>query len=301
MRKVWIVAAIVAASLAGGPEARAADELFTENVAGAIQQAKTDGKDLYWHFTGTDWCGWCMKLDKEVYQHDAFKKAVTDRFVMISLDFPRKRVLPDEVKKQNAKWKNTFGVTGFPTIYLTDADQRPYAKTGYRPGGPEKYAAHLIELQGIRVKRDKAFAAAAKAEGLAKAKLLDEGLSAMGESIALKFYQDEVAEIITLDAEDEAGLKSKWSQSLAVTKLSGEVEGLLRQRKLDDALAKLNAGIQEIQPTGQAAQGLYFFQARLLFQKDKAASKAALQKALEAAPKSKQAAQIRQILAKAFQ
>ena len=110
--------------------------------------AAKEGKDLLVDFTGSDWCGWCIKLRKEVFDQEAFKKGVFDHFVLVELDFPRDRSkLSKETRAQNEQLKNRFAIRGFPTILLCDAEGRPYARTGYQPGGGEKYLAHLKTLK----------------------------------------------------------------------------------------------------------------------------------------------------------
>ena len=86
---------------------------------------------------------------------------------------------------------------GFPSILLCDAEGRPYAATGYQAGGPEKFVAHLNELRGNKAKRDEALAAAAKAEGVAKAKALVTALDTMkmDDEVVANFYGEIGAQI----------------------------------------------------------------------------------------------------------
>ena len=52
-------------------------------------------------FSGSDWCGWCIKLDKEVFSTDAFRKYASENLVLLLVDFPRTKTQSDEIKKQN--------------------------------------------------------------------------------------------------------------------------------------------------------------------------------------------------------
>jgi thioredoxin-related protein len=142
--------------------------------------AAKDGKDLLLDFTGSDWCSWCIKLHKEVFDLDAFKNAAPKKFVLVELDFPQdKSKLSKEVQDQNAALQKQFAIRGYPTIVLADAQGRPYAQTGYQPGGADAYVKHLDELQQVKVKRDDAWKKAEGAKGAEKAKLLAEGLKAL--------------------------------------------------------------------------------------------------------------------------
>jgi thioredoxin-related protein len=181
----------------------------------AMQQAAAEHKDLLLDFTGSDWCGWCIRLNEEVFTKPQFDEA-QDHFVLVELDFPadESKIAP-ETLKQNESWQQKLGVEGFPTIYLTDAQGRPYAMTGYRDGGVGPYLEHLAELRRIREVRDRAFAAAKAAQGARRAQYLHEGLSAMHGDFVIASYRDEVEQIIALDGDNGAGLKSKYQQLLA--------------------------------------------------------------------------------------
>ncbi len=98
------------------------------------------------NFSGSDWCGWCIKLDKEVFSTPVFEKYASENLVLLHLDFPRKKAQSDEIKKQNEALLEKFQVTGFPTIILLDADGKLIEKTSYQPGGAENYVKHLSGL-----------------------------------------------------------------------------------------------------------------------------------------------------------
>jgi len=145
----------------------------------AKEKAAKEDKSLLIDFTGSDCCGWCIKLNKEVFKHDEFKDGVKDTFVLVELDFPEdKSGMTAETISQNEKLREDYAVKGFPTILLADAEGRPFAKTGYREGGPEKYVESLNELLEIRIEKDAAFKKAADLDGVEKAEALVVGLKA---------------------------------------------------------------------------------------------------------------------------
>jgi thioredoxin-related protein len=96
-------------------------------------------------FTGSDWCGWCIKLKKEVFSQEAFQEYAESELVLVELDFPRNKLQSDELKAQNQALAQKYGVRGFPTIILLSPEGELIARTGYRPGGAEAYVAHLKE------------------------------------------------------------------------------------------------------------------------------------------------------------
>jgi thioredoxin-related protein len=112
----------------------------------AKQRAKDEKKDILVDFTGTDWCSWCIKLKKEVFDQPAFQEYAKKNLIMVELDFPRKKVLDEKLKKQNAELAEKYEVQGYPTILLLNSKGREVARTGYQEGGPEKYIEHVKEL-----------------------------------------------------------------------------------------------------------------------------------------------------------
>ncbi len=219
----------------------AAGDLWVSNFDKAKQTAAKEGKDLLMDFTGSDWCGWCIKLHKEVFDLEAFKNSVPKKFVLVELDYPRdKSRLTEETQKQNAALLQQFAVQGYPTILLADAQGRPYAQTGYQAGGAEAYVKHLDELQQVRVKRDAAWKKAESGSGAGRAKLLAEGLQAMDPDVAAAHYKAVIDEITKLDPADTTGFGATitFKADLAAMKTQlqsvGRPEGVKARKLIDD-------------------------------------------------------------------
>ena len=198
MRPTTTLATLALALLAILPAAAAPTWLTDLDEAKKV--AAKEKKDILVDFTGSDWCGWCIKLKKEVFDLPAFE-AATKKFVLVELDFPNKKPQSDEVKAKNRAAQKTYGITGFPTILLMDAQGEVYARTGYQAGGPEKYVAHLQELTKQNTPEGKkALAAKMKAEALEHeieeqlGPVLDPTLSkkdlAGAEAAMNKFFKD---------------------------------------------------------------------------------------------------------------
>lgn len=226
---------------------------WSHDMAAAMKQAKEEKKELLLDFTGSDWCGWCIKLNEEVFSQDAFKDDAKEHFVLVEFDFPNdKSHLSAETQKQNDEWNKKLAVQGYPTIYVADEEGRPYAQTGYQPGGAEAYVAHLTELRGKRVARDEAFAKAAESQGAEKAKLLDAALAIVGEDLALNAYTDQVKEIIAADASNEAGLKGKYEQKLADVEFDravAQLDGTFDGKNADELIAGIDQAIERHKPS----------------------------------------------------
>src|SRR5690349_20832555 len=71
------------------------------NFVVAHSQAKAEGKLMLAHFSGSDWCGWCMKLQKEVFQKPEFQDYARSNLVLVSVDFPKRKALPQAVRDAN--------------------------------------------------------------------------------------------------------------------------------------------------------------------------------------------------------
>lgn len=112
----------------------------------AKSKAKINNKPVLLVFSGSDWCGWCIKLDNEVFSTQEFKDWAADNVIMVIADFPAVKKLSPELAAQNEKLKNTYGIEGFPTVLLLDSDGNVIAQTGYQHGGAANYIAHLKSL-----------------------------------------------------------------------------------------------------------------------------------------------------------
>ncbi len=239
---------ICAAALALATPALAGGEGWTSDFEAAKKEAAKSGKDLLVDFTGSDWCGWCIKLNKEVFQHDEFKDGVKDSFVLVELDFPRdKSIISDETLAQNKELGKKYAVRGYPTILLLDAEGRPYAKTGYRKGGPEAYVAHLNEFRKSREARDEAFKKAAASEGVEKAKALVEGLDslAISEAAMDKFYGETIAKIKETDPEDETGYTERGAVKERLMAFQKSLQGFAKNKDWQGATALVDETVEK--------------------------------------------------------
>ena len=99
-------------------------------------------------FTGSDWCGWCIKLQKAVFSKPDFVKWATKNVVLVELDFPRRTKISEELTAQNRNLQQMFGVRGYPTVWLvtpTISDGKvnfnKLGSQGYVRGGPSAWIA----------------------------------------------------------------------------------------------------------------------------------------------------------------
>jgi protein disulfide-isomerase len=142
--RLFLVAAV--ASLLFAAFARAESD-WLHDYGKAQEEAKTNHKLLFLNFTGSDWCGWCIKFDRDVLSQPQFKNYAHDNLVLVELDFPRRKSLPIEETKQNRQLAQQYEVLGFPTIVvLNSSGQKVWQFDGYFSGGPEAFIEQLQKL-----------------------------------------------------------------------------------------------------------------------------------------------------------
>ena len=126
-----------------------ADELhWMTSLPEAKVKAAKENKLLFLDFTGSDWCGWCMKLDKEVFTKPEFAEYAKKNLVLVQVDFPHKE-LPADLKAANAALGKKYDVTGYPTLIVMKPDGKVvWKQEGYMPGGTSAWIAKLDEAKG---------------------------------------------------------------------------------------------------------------------------------------------------------
>ena len=113
------------------------------------------GKPIMANFTGSDWCGWCKRLKREVFDKAEFKSWAAENVVLLELDFPRRTRIPQEIQQQNAALQRAFKVRGYPAIWVFDLAEsttnnksmiNAYGKTGYVKGVSSKWIAEANRI-----------------------------------------------------------------------------------------------------------------------------------------------------------
>ena len=110
----------------------------------AKKVAMKENKKLLVDFTGSDWCGYCIKLHKEVFDTPEFEKFAKD-YVLVELDFPKRKEQPAAEKAKNQAAQKKYGVNGFPTVIIMNTSGKVLNRAeGYSPdSGPSAYLPQL--------------------------------------------------------------------------------------------------------------------------------------------------------------
>ena len=140
MKKLLFITLLFISSIAFGQE----KSKWYIDFEKAAQVSLQTGKPILADFTGSDWCGWCKKLKKEVFNTPQFKDWADQNVVLLELDYPRRKQQDEKIKKQNRELQQIFQVRGYPTIHFfnikVNTDNQleflPIGQTGYVAGGP---------------------------------------------------------------------------------------------------------------------------------------------------------------------
>lgn len=149
MKKILITLLLVVGSFA----VEAQELVWQTNVNKAMEISKKTKKPLLLFFTGSDWCGWCVRLQNEVLKTPEFAAWAKENVVLVELDYPRRTPQTDELKKQNNELQQAFAIQGFPTIYFANATNKEgkvnfegLGNTGYIAGGPKAWISVANEF-----------------------------------------------------------------------------------------------------------------------------------------------------------
>lgn len=123
---------------------------WTQDYDAAIKLAKEKGSTVILNFTGSDWCGWCKIMDKNVFHHKDFPAIAKKlNLVLIYIDFPQDdSLVPAKYKTRNKELSTKFGVQGYPTYILFDSEMKN--KLGKLGSGRDKTpASFAAEIEGV--------------------------------------------------------------------------------------------------------------------------------------------------------
>ncbi|QBZ97490.1 thioredoxin family protein [Flavobacterium sangjuense] len=151
MKKIAITLFLVLGSLT----IQAQEVKWQTDMNEAVKISKKSKKPLFLFFTGSDWCGWCIRLQKEVFKTPEFEKWAKKNVVLVELDFPRKTAQDPTIQRQNAELQQTFAVQGYPTVWIVKASKKDgkinlekLGSTGYLAGGPTTWLANADQILG---------------------------------------------------------------------------------------------------------------------------------------------------------
>ena len=150
MKKIFITLLLVVSAVTS--QAQEGQTWYTD-VNKAIEASKQEQKPLFLFFTGSDWCGWCIRLQNEVFKTPEFTAWAKEHAILVELDYPRRTPQSDEIKAQNGQLQQMFKVQGYPTVWFVKPSLKDekinleqLGSTGYLAGGPSAWIASANKI-----------------------------------------------------------------------------------------------------------------------------------------------------------
>ncbi|MEZ4854145.1 thioredoxin family protein [Flavobacterium sp.] len=119
---------------------------FSQNWNYNFDQAKElatkENKNIIMIFSGSDWCAPCIRLDKNIWQSEEFKKVADEKWVLVKLNFPRKKAnqLSEEQTGHNRALAEKYNKEGsFPLVIVLQPDGKVLGKLGFKNVSPSEY------------------------------------------------------------------------------------------------------------------------------------------------------------------
>ena len=139
---------LVCGAVAGN--ATAAELNWLTDIAAAKESAARENKIILINFTGSDWCGWCKRLKREVFDQPEFADYAAKNLVLVEADFPHNKPQSAALQQANQSLAAQHQVRGYPTLVVLNSASNPVGRTGYQPGGPQRLIGELQKFAGLR-------------------------------------------------------------------------------------------------------------------------------------------------------
>ena len=120
---------------------------WTEDFATALARSKTSGRPVLVYFTGSDWCPYCVRLDKEVLDQPVFMQWAKEHLILLELDFPHDTPQSPKLKAQNEELAAEFQIEGYPSLYIMDGRTTKVRQlVGFEGKSPEAVVRSLTRM-----------------------------------------------------------------------------------------------------------------------------------------------------------
>lgn len=118
---------------------------WTSDFDKALETAKSERLPLYVYFTGSSWCIWCKKMDREIHNQDAFRQKTVGKFIFVKIDLPAGSQPSDALRKT----LNTYQIQGVPSVIILSADGEELARFRYQQMSPDLYADLVLKASAL--------------------------------------------------------------------------------------------------------------------------------------------------------
>lgn len=220
----------------------------------ALAEAKAEKKSLLIVFTGTDWIDICARFYDDILGQPAFMDAVSDKFTLLKLEYPKDGRLPREEAAQKALLRDVYRVRGFPTVILCGTDGRPFGVNGYQPLPPKEYAEQIVSIADTYEDGQRSVEAAQALEGVEKAKAINRAIPDLSGVLIARFYQPEMEAVLAADEKDELKLAEPYGKLIAEVVYEREINAFMRSGEWVRAAERTDQYIKEYKLEGEAKQ-----------------------------------------------
>ena len=131
--------------------------VWTMDLKAAKAMAAEKDLPLFINFTGSDWCGWCILMDKEVFSKEEWQNHAKENLMLVWIDFPQdKKRVPEKYVERNKKLAEENGVKGYPTYIVLNSDGKTRLGDlgASRDATPEKFIKQVNALTDKRAKKE---------------------------------------------------------------------------------------------------------------------------------------------------
>jgi thioredoxin-related protein len=234
-----------------------AREGWHPSFADAQAASARSGKGIFLCFTGKEWSAVCRQFEQHFLADPGFTEMLKKDFEPVQLDVSAFRDMTgkeEDPMPEEARLKLEFEVTTFPVVFLIGRDGRPYAVTGFRPGGIDSYAKHLEKLRESHAQQEALLARARQSSGPRRAELIAQALPDIGAFRMAQFYGDLMREVVKLDPENTTGFARDFEIKLGDHEYVKAMREMDRDLRWSDMLALTDAYIEKYKLTGSELQ-----------------------------------------------
>lgn len=107
----------------------------------AMSAAKSQSLPVYLFFTGSTWCIWCQRMEKDIHSQDAFRQKTVGKFIFVKVDLPA-GTQPDEATK---KLLSDYNIRGVPAVVILSPDGQELGRFRYQQIPPGQYADLVLQ------------------------------------------------------------------------------------------------------------------------------------------------------------
>ena len=238
-----VLSSVLLSASAGVPSSGAKAGEWTQDLDAALELAKTRHLPVMLKFTGSDWCGWCKIMEKNVFSTKDFGKWAAGRVVLVTIDSPRDRSLvPDRFQTRNQELFAKYGIRGVPCYVVQDSEGRELGRLGAsRDSTPADFIAQFEKLTGKLPD-----AGAAAMDGPLGDWLQKHCSATQQKAFSVKLSAEEQAEFASLVARET-------ERQEALNALTEEYQRVVAEWQTKAAATQSPDALQEIKSSARAA------------------------------------------------